>query len=48
MCSQSALVLALAVQESWQIGRDQFPIQSALPIQDMNIHNANSIYHIFI
>ncbi len=41
MCSQSALVLALGVQESWPIG-DQFPFRSALPIQDMKIHSANS------
>jgi hypothetical protein len=27
----------------WPIGRDQFPIRYALRIQDMNIHNANSI-----
>ncbi len=25
------------------IGQDQCPIRSALPIQDMNIHNTNSI-----
>jgi hypothetical protein len=41
LCSQSALVLALGVQESWPIG-DQFPFRSALPIQDMKIHSANS------
>ncbi len=39
MCSQSALVLALGVQESWPIGQDQFPFRSALPIQDMKIHS---------
>jgi hypothetical protein len=41
LCNQSALVLALGVQESWPIG-DQFPFRSALPIQDMKIHSVNS------
>jgi hypothetical protein len=39
--AKSALVLALGVQESWPIG-DQFPFRSALPIQVMKIHSANS------
>ncbi len=29
--------------EFWPIGPDQFPIRSALRIQDMKIHNANNI-----